>query len=69
VLSVEGPSQGTKAQALEATQATTQQQISSVPPLATIEVKRLEEALQQPPRQAEVLTMDTSAPTTQHPNQ
>jgi hypothetical protein len=68
-LLVEGPSQGTGAQALEATQATTQQQISSVPPQATIEVGRPEEPLQQPPRQAEVLTMDTFAPTTQHPNQ
>jgi hypothetical protein len=55
-LSVEGPSPGTRAQALEATQATTQQQISSVPPQATIEVGRPEEPPQQPPRQVEVLT-------------
>jgi hypothetical protein len=68
-LSVEGPPQGTGAQAVEAIQTTTQQQISLVPPQATAEVGRPEEPPQQPPRQAEVLAMDTSAPTTQHPNQ
>jgi hypothetical protein len=68
-LLVEGPLQGTGAQTLEATQATTQQQIFSLPPQATTEVKRLEEPPQQPPRQAEVLTIHTSTPTIQHPSQ
>jgi hypothetical protein len=42
-LSVEGPSQVTEAQALEATQATTQQQTSTEPQQATTKVKRPEE--------------------------
>jgi hypothetical protein len=68
-LSVEGLSQGTGAQALTETQATTQQQISLVAPQANVEVGRPEEAPQKPPRQAKVLAMDTSTPTTQHLNQ
>jgi hypothetical protein len=67
-LSVEGLSQGTGAQALTETQATTQQQISLVAPQANVEVGRPEEAPQKPPRQAKVLAMDTSTPTTQHQN-
>jgi hypothetical protein len=42
-LSVEGPSQVTGAQALEATQATTQQRASTEPRQATVEVGRSEE--------------------------
>jgi hypothetical protein len=36
---------------------------------ATVGVERLEEPPQQPPNQAEVLAMNTSAQTTQHPTQ
>jgi hypothetical protein len=62
-LSVEGPAQGTRAQILKPTQQT------SSAPIGHCTVGRHEEPPQQPPRQAEVLTTDTSAPATQHPNQ
>jgi hypothetical protein len=65
-LSIDGPSQLTGALI---PQTTMQSQISTVPPQATAGVKRLEEPPQQPRNQAEVLAMNTSAQTTQHPTQ
>jgi hypothetical protein len=67
-LLVEGLAQGIGARTLEPTQPTTQQ-TSSIPPQATVEVRRPEDPPQQPPRQVEVLATDTSALATQHPSQ
>jgi hypothetical protein len=68
-LPTEASSQVAGAQVLERTQRTTQPQTSIEPQQASAEVRRPEVPLQQPLRQAEVLAMNTSAPTTQHPTQ
>jgi hypothetical protein len=68
-LSVDGPLQLTGALTLKTTQTTTQPPPSSEPQQATAEVRRPDQPTQQPPNQAEVLAMNTSAQTTQHPNQ
>jgi hypothetical protein len=65
-LPVEASSQAAGAHVLETTQTTTQPQTFTKPQQATIEVRRPEEPLRQPPSQKEVLAMNTSTSTTQH---
>jgi hypothetical protein len=65
-LPVDGPSQSIEALTLE---TTTQPPPSSEPQQTTTEVGRPDQPPPQPPNQAEVLAMNTSAQNTQHPNQ
>jgi hypothetical protein len=67
-LSADSPSQSIRAPTLKTTQIATQPPPSSEPQQAIVELGRPDQPLQQPQNQAEVLAMNTSMQTTQHPN-